>query len=55
MVGNVRFSLGGDARFRDLRKFPKFFVLFLNAVKILFLLTQMRSFALGLPEGDFSR
>ena len=29
-------------------------MLFLNAVKIMFLLTQMRSFALGLPEGDFT-
>ena len=46
MVGNVRFSLGGVLDFGDLGKFASFPVLFLNAVKIMSLLTQMGSFAL---------
>ena len=54
-LGMCVFSFGGVPCFAVLRKLSRFFVLFLNAAKIVFLLTQMFSFALGLPEGNFSR
>ena len=55
MVGNVGFSLGGDADFRDLGKLSSFFLLFLNAVKIKGFAYSNALFCLwGLPEGDFA-